>query len=198
MSATTGGVVIFLSLVGLQRLLETFKRRVTVPGQQQMRWSFYAFFALHTLILFGALTEYLIVRRPLIPAWTVIGLSMFAASLILRNVAIRTLGRFWSLHVEIRNEHQLVREGVYNIVRHPAYAAITLEVLSIPLTVNAWWTLLFAAVTYVPLLLVRLRWEERALVEKFGDRYRAYQHDVGALVPKPSALMHSGSHRGPS
>ena len=153
MSRTTWGVVIFLALVGLQRLLETFKRRGTVPGQQQMRWSFHAFFTLHTLILAGALGEYLVVRPQLSPVWTALGLGMFAASLIVRNVAIRTLGRFWSLHVEIRSEHQLVREGIYNVVRHPAYAAITLEVLSIPLTVNAWWTLLFAAATYVPLLL---------------------------------------------
>ena len=193
MSGTTWGVVIFLALVGLQRLLETFKRRGTVPGQQQMRWSFYAFFTLHTLILAGALVEYLVVRPRLSPVWIGLGLAMFAASLIVRNVAIRTLGRFWSLHVEIRAEHQLVREGIYNVVRHPAYAAITLEVLSIPLAVNAWWTLLLTAATYVPLLWVRLRQEERALVEKFGDAYRAYQREVGAVLPRPSALLHCGS-----
>ena len=78
-------------------------------------------------------------------------------------------------------------------MRHPAYAAITLEVLSIPLAVNAWWTLLFTAATYVPLLWVRLRQEERALVEKFGDAYRAYQREVGAVLPRPSALLHCGS-----
>ena len=195
MSGTTWGVVIFLALVGLQRLLETFKRRGTVPGQQQMRWSFYAFFTLHTLILVGTLVEYLVVRPRLSPVWTALGLVTFAGSLVVRNVAIQTLGRFWSLHVEIRAEHQLVREGIYNLVRHPAYAAITLEVLSIPLTVNAWWTLLFAAATYVPLLLVRLRHEEQALVAKFGDAYRAYQREVGALVPKPSALLHGDSRQ---
>jgi protein-S-isoprenylcysteine O-methyltransferase Ste14 len=192
MNATAWGVVIFLALVGLQRLLETFKRRGTVPGQREMQWSFYAFFTLHTLILVGALVEYLVVRPQLSVVWSAIGLVMFATSLIVRNVAIRTLGRFWSLQVEIRSEHQLVREGIYNVVRHPAYAAITLEVLSIPLTVNAWWTLLFAALTYVPLLLLRLRYEERALVGKFGDAYRVYQREVGALVPRPSALRHCG------
>jgi len=199
MNAATWGVVIFLALVGLQRLLETFKRRGTVPGQKQMQWSFYAFFMLHTLILVGSLLEYLEVRPRLSLTWSAIGLAMFATSLVVRNVAIRTLGKFWSLQVEIRSEHQLVREGIYNVVRHPAYAAITLEVLSIPLTVNAWWTLLFAALTYVPLLFLRLRFEERALIEKFGDAYRVYQREVGALVPKPSALWHcSGCQRSSS
>lgn len=184
MSGATCFAVAFLAVVGLQRLLETFKRRGTIAGQQQMRWSFYAFFLLHTLILFGALTEFLLSDRTLRWPVTVAGLLLYAASLVVRNVAIRTLGRFWSLQIEIRSQHQLVREGIYNYVRHPAYLAITLEVLSIPLTVNAWWTMAFAAVTYVPLLVCRLRVEEEALVEKFGDGYRAYQREVGALWPR--------------
>jgi protein-S-isoprenylcysteine O-methyltransferase Ste14 len=61
-----------------------------------------------------------------------------------------------------------------------------LEVLSIPLTVNAWWTVAFAAATYLPLLVYRLRVEEQALVEKFGDSYRVYQREVGALCPRLS------------
>ena len=188
MSGATCFAVAFLALVSLQRLLETFKRRGTMAGQQQMRWSFYAFFILHTVIIAGSLAEFLIGGRALFWPATAAGLMLYAASLVVRNVAIKTLGRFWSLQVEIRSEHQLVREGIYNFVRHPAYLAIVLEVLSIPLTVNAWWTTLFAAATYVPLLLLRLRVEERALVEKFGDAYRSYQREVGALVPRVSAL----------
>lgn len=184
MNGATVFVVAFLVVVGLQRLLETFKRRGTIAGQQQMRWSFYAFFSLHTLIILGALAEFLFVRKTLVWPATAVGLAMYAASLVVRNVAIRTLGKFWSLQIEIRSQHQLVREGIYNHVRHPAYLAITLEVLSIPLTVNAWWTMLFAAATYLPLLVWRLRIEERALVEKFGDVYRAYQREVGALWPR--------------
>jgi protein-S-isoprenylcysteine O-methyltransferase Ste14 len=177
-------VLAFLAVVGLQRLLETFKRRGTLPGQQQMRWSFLAFFILHTTIMSGALVEFLFLRRTLVWPATVAGLVLYAASLVVRNVAIRTLGKFWSLQIEIRAEHQFIREGIYRFLRHPAYLAITLEVLSIPLTVNAWWTMGLAAATYVPLLVWRLRVEERALVEKFGEPYRAYQREVGALWPR--------------
>ena len=184
MSGATCFVVSFLAVVGLQRLLETFKRRGTIAGQQQMRWSFYAFFVLHSLIMAGALVEFLLSDRTLKWPVTAAGLVLYGASLVVRNVAIRALGRFWSLQIEIRKEHQLVREGIYNYIRHPAYLAITLEVLSIPMTVNAWWTMAFAAVTYVPLLVYRLRVEEDALVEKFGDSYRAYQREVGALWPR--------------
>lgn len=181
-------VVIFLFLVAVQRLLETFARRATVPGELRMRWSFKAFFALHTLIMIGALVEHVARAQPLSVPWTMLGVLLYVASLVLRTVAIQTLGRFWSLHIEIRGEHRLVREGIYNVVRHPAYAAIMLEVVSIPLVANAWWTVMFAVLTYVPLLLMRLRLEEEALVEKFGDVYRTYQREVGALLPRWSAL----------
>lgn len=188
MTVTTWVAGVFLVLVSVQRLTETFARRGTMPGQRQMGWSFYALFALHSIIIIGSYAELLATRRTLVVGWCVVGLLLYLASLLLRNVAIRTLGKFWSLHVEIRQQHQLVRVGVYDVVRHPAYAAILLEVLSIPLTVNAWWTMLFAATTYVPLLVLRFRFEERALVEKFGDVYRRYQTEVGAIVPRWSSL----------
>ncbi len=177
-------VLLFLAAVGLQRLLETFARRQTIAGQKKMEWSFHVFFWLHVVIMIGALVENLLLRPALAWAWTALGLVAYLGSLILRNVAIRTLGKFWSLQVEIRQQHQLIREGIYRYLRHPAYAAIILEVISIPLVVNAWWTMLFAAATYLPVLFLRLRVEEEALVEKFGEPYRRYQREVGAVVPR--------------
>jgi protein-S-isoprenylcysteine O-methyltransferase Ste14 len=35
----------------------------------------------------------------------------------------------------------------------------------------------------IPALILRLRLEEPALVEKFGDRYREYQRRVPMLIP---------------
>ncbi len=177
-------VLVFLAVVSLQRLLETFARRGTISGRQQMQWSFHAFFWLHVIIIAGALAEHFLLRTTLAWGWTAFGFVLYIGSVILRNIAIRALGRFWSLQIEIRQEHQLIREGIYRYLRHPAYSAITLEVLSIPLVVNAWWTMLFAAATYLPVLMLRLRQEEKALVEKFGEPYRVYQCEVGALIPR--------------
>jgi len=180
--------MVFLMGAAIQRLLETFSPRRIVPGQKKMGWSFHAFFWLHTIIMIGSLFEYLLLRRELDWRWSVLGLIAYVGSVVLRNVAIRTLGQFWSLHIEIRSQHQIVREGVYKFVRHPAYSAIILEVLSIPLTVNSWWMMIFATLTYIPILLLRLKNEEAALVEKFGEQYRQYQKEVGALVPRWAQL----------
>lgn len=150
-----------------------------------MRWSLYALYTTYTLIVVGAGIEFVLVRKVPIIWVTLIGVAGHIGSVLLRKVAIRTLGRMWSLQVEIREQHQLVREGVYRFVRHPIYAAIVLEVVSLPLVANAWWTLAFACVTHIPLVLIRMHFEEQALVEKLGEPYRVYQREVGALVPKP-------------
>jgi protein-S-isoprenylcysteine O-methyltransferase Ste14 len=184
MDATQIVVIGFICLASLQRVLETFARRPKESGPKQMMWSFYAFVILHALIFVGALVEFLWVDRPLIWGLSAVGAVLFGFSLWLRNAAIRALGRFWSLVVEIREKHQFVQDGPYRYVRHPAYAAIVLEVLCVPMVANAWWAMLFAAVTYVPLLVWRLKVEEVALVEKFGEPYRQFQREVGALVPR--------------
>jgi protein-S-isoprenylcysteine O-methyltransferase Ste14 len=44
----------------------------------------------------------------------------------------------------------------------------------------------------VPLLLMRIRREEAAMVEKFGDTYREYQQEVGALIPRWSSWHSAG------
>lgn len=187
-NGSTLAVIGFLITVSVHRVWEGFRPRPTVAGQRQMNWSFHVFFMLHVAITGGAFIEYVLLRRSLIWSISAIGLVLFVISLFLRAAAIRTLGKYWSLHVEIRSQHELVREGVYNWIRHPAYAAIVLEVLCIPMVANAWWTMFFAAVIYLPLLGWRLRTEERALTEKFGEAYRIYQGEVGGLIPKCSSI----------
>jgi protein-S-isoprenylcysteine O-methyltransferase Ste14 len=184
MNGTTWIVVGFLTLVVAERASATFSHRQLAVGEQRMRWSLYALYGSYSAVVGGTLVEHLITRRPLIPWVSAVGLLVYLGSFVLRTVAIRTLREFWSLQIEIRSEHRLIREGIYSRLRHPNYAAILLEVLSIPLVVNAWYALALALVTFLPLLLYRTHWEEAALVEKFGEAYRAYQREVGKLVPK--------------
>jgi protein-S-isoprenylcysteine O-methyltransferase Ste14 len=63
-----------------------------------------------------------------------------------------------------------------------------MEHIAVPLVGNAWWSLAATVLLYIPMILLRLNKEESALVGKFGDAYRAYQREVGALAPKPMAF----------
>jgi isoprenylcysteine carboxyl methyltransferase (ICMT) family protein YpbQ len=181
-------LVVFMVLVSAQRLLETFSRRPKTEGDRFLRWSFPLMMLLHSLIFLGTVIEYFLVPRTINYCVSGIGAVLYLFSLVLRNVAIRALGRFFSLHIEIRDQHALIKEGVYGVVRHPIYVAVILELTSVPLVGNAYYTLLVTVFAYLPLLWLRLQREEEAMVAKFGDTYRVYQREVGALVPRWSAF----------
>jgi len=148
-----------------------------------MEWSFTAFHSLHVLIYLATAVENLLCVQSVCWTATVAGLLLFSVATVVRLIAIRTLGKFWSLHLEIREGHQLITSGIYQYMRHPAYAAIMLEVTAIPLVGNAYWTLLVSLGMYIPLLLVRWRREEAEMVEKFGKQYEQYRRAVPAFVP---------------
>jgi isoprenylcysteine carboxyl methyltransferase (ICMT) family protein YpbQ len=182
---------LFFSFVCIQRLLETFAKRPVVKGNRLMRWSFPMMTAIHSGVFVGSAVEYFLVKRPINYTLSAIGLVLYIFSLVLRNVAIRTLGRYFSLHIEIRQKHELIQEGVYHYVRHPIYSAVVLELISVPLVANAYVTLAVALLVYMPMLAWRLRREEEAMVEKFGGQYQQYQERTGALWPRWSAWHRS-------
>jgi protein-S-isoprenylcysteine O-methyltransferase Ste14 len=85
--------------------------------------------------------------------------------------------------VEIRENHEFVQSGPFRFVRHPVYFSMILELLASGLLSSAWWMLLIVPFAFIPALVMRLRLEEPALLEKFGDRYRDYQRRVPMLIP---------------
>ncbi|XRQ02352.1 methyltransferase family protein [Actinomadura welshii] len=106
--------------------------------------------------------------------------GMFAAGVVLRRAAIRTLGRFYSHHVVRYDGHRVVTSGLYRIVRHPAYAGMLLANTGFALffrspAVAAALLLLAAAVAW------RIRVEERALMDVPG--YARYAAGTPRLVP---------------
>ena len=52
-----------------------------------------------------------------------------------------------------------------------------------PTCKNATYTLVIVAVIFVPTLAFRINFEERALVEKFGDAYQDYRRNTPAVFP---------------
>jgi protein-S-isoprenylcysteine O-methyltransferase Ste14 len=181
-------VAVFFVGIVVWRVWETFRKQGHARGETTMLWSFYVLFGLSCLIFGGTVLEFFLIDRPFHPAIAWAGVGMFGVANLIRIRAIRALGRFWSLHVEIRAQHDFVRDGPYRYVRHPAYLSFILEHVAVPLVGNAWWSLAVALLVYVPLIVLRIRMEETALVGRFGDAYRTYQRQAGALWPRWSTM----------
>jgi protein-S-isoprenylcysteine O-methyltransferase Ste14 len=77
----------------------------------------------------------------------------------------------------------LVKTGPFRYLRHPVYLSMILELAAFILICSAWGMLLLVPVLFIPAMIMRLRLEEPAMVEKFGDAYRDYQRRVPMLIP---------------
>ena len=166
-----------------ERMREVSAKRETVPGKTQEKLTFNLFMLCGVAIVVAGIAEYLRFGRELWWPTFVVGLPMSIASFAIRRSAIRALGRFWSLHVEMREGHEFVQTGPFARARHPVYFSMILELLGIGLVLNAWFTLAGVFAIFIPTMLTRVRIEERALVEKFGDAYRAYMETTPAIIP---------------
>lgn len=92
------------------------------------------------------------------------------------------LGRNWSGIVTVKEDHTLITRGPYAWVRHPIYTGILLALLGTAVTLGT--VLNFLEVPMVGLALwLKLRTEERFMIETFGEQYTAYRRHVKALIP---------------
>jgi protein-S-isoprenylcysteine O-methyltransferase Ste14 len=167
----------------LARILELRTRRNTVAGPVRETLTLRLFMLAGTHMLLGGIAEYFWRDQSLNWITFILGWACAAASFSIRRSAIAALGQFWSLHVEIRQNHEFVNTGPFRWMRHPTYFSMILELLSLGLILNALFTLPVVAVIFLPTLLLRLRLEETALVEKFGNEYREYQRKTPMLFP---------------
>lgn len=114
-------------------------------------------------------------------AWAGVGLSVFGT--VLRAWAVETLGRWFSLTIQVRPDQPVVDTGPFRVIRHPSYLGGELALAGAGLAAGnaiaplAFWLPWLCAHAY------RIGVEERALEEVLGERYRAYRRHTWRLVP---------------
>ena len=114
-------------------------------------------------------------------AW--LGVLVLAAALALFFHTHRTLGRFWSVTLEIRQSHQLITTGVYRHVRHPMYSAFFLWAIAQALLLPNWIAGPAGLVGFGTLFAFRVRREEHMMLQTFGDAYAAYAARTKRIIP---------------
>ena len=140
-----------------------------------------------TLIAYG-LTRFATVAAALFlvplgtesPVREAAAVAVFAGGVTLRLVAIRTLGRFYSHHVIRHEEHAIVSDGPYRLIRHPAYAGMLLGHVGLIVFFFDWPALVLLA-CLAGVLSWRIRVEERTLLVL--PAYSAYAARHARLLP---------------
>jgi protein-S-isoprenylcysteine O-methyltransferase Ste14 len=111
------------------------------------------------------------------------GIAFFVASLWLFHRSHADLGRNWSITLEIREDHRLITEGIYQSVRHPMYTALFLYSIGQLLVLPNWVAGPSYLIAFGILYALRIGAEERMMLETFGDDYAAYMAKTKRLVP---------------
>jgi protein-S-isoprenylcysteine O-methyltransferase Ste14 len=172
-------LIVFLVLAAGKGLVEIYAyRRQNRRGGQQSSMLSAAIIVLGSLTPVLILAEVLVLRHtlPLLLSLTFAG--VYAILLVVRVVAVRTLGPYYSVNIRIVDDHRLVTEGIYGVLRHPIYLVGLLENLFYPLAAGAYLSAALLVLLGTPMLLVRRAEEEKLLLQKFGKEYERYKRST--------------------
>jgi len=111
------------------------------------------------------------------------GISCIVPGLWWLHRSHANLGAYWSVTLELRENHQLVTQGIYGWVRHPMYAALFVYAIGQLLVIPNWVAGPSYLVAFGVLFALRIGAEERMMLETFGDEYAAYMARTKRLVP---------------
>lgn len=120
-----------------------------------------------------------------LPPWAPwCGMALMVAALWLFWRSHADLGLNWSVTLEVRKGHQLVKHGIYRSIRHPMYASIWLWCLAQGLLLENWLAGWYSLVAFALMYFIRAPREEQMMCESFGQEYRDYMRQTGRLFPR--------------
>ncbi|MFB6456105.1 methyltransferase family protein [Chitinophaga sp. Hz27] len=111
------------------------------------------------------------------------GLIIILIGIVLRYAAVASLGKYFTVMVTIREGHQVKKDGMYKLIRHPSYAASLLSFIGFGISTNNWLSLLVVVIPVFLVFLYRIKIEEKALLKQFGQEYADYMHHTKRFIP---------------
>lgn len=111
------------------------------------------------------------------------GLAIIFIGIILRLLAVASLGKFFTVDVTIRQNHKLKKDGIYKYLRHPSYFASLISFIGFGISLNNWVALLLITFAILTAFIIRIKVEEKVLIEQFGSEYIEYKKATSRLIP---------------
>ncbi|WNJ16552.1 isoprenylcysteine carboxylmethyltransferase family protein [Pontibacter sp. G13] len=128
----------------------------------------------------------LAIQSPLeLPAWSwMMGAAMILVGSVLMKWAMRgyNLREFAGLDSPRHSGGKLYTGGMNAWVRHPLYFAGIWILMGAYLVRPSGGMAIFVAISLI-YLIIGTKWEERKLIDEFGDEYLQYQRKVKMLIP---------------
>ncbi len=116
-------------------------------------------------------------KGPNIPIPTSIALSVGITLLVINFVVKIISQRQIGVLPALKSKGRLVTTSMYGIVRHPLYMSNGLLAIGMAILLKSIYALLFS-IAYAFLYLPIIHFEEKDLLEKYGEEYKAYKRKV--------------------
>ena len=183
--AGSWAVFYFLHSLFASSKLKRFLKEKLASGYKWYRL-FYA--ALSTVLFLGIILQSLLIKPERIwqegnlTVYLGYMLATFGTILSVKSSKAWSLKKFLGLDLDAQENESLVKSGLYSRIRHPLYAGLILIFTGYFLVAGTGTALVHLAclVIYLPF---GIYYEERNLIEKFGDSYKTYQMEVPPLIP---------------
>ena len=111
-----------------------------------------------------------------------IGMLIIAVGICIRIKAVLTLKKAFTLNVQISKEQQLITNGMYKFVRHPAYTGSILSLLGVSIALKNIPAILIVAICSFVCYQIRINVEE-AVLQKYFKEYNLYKEKTYKLFP---------------
>ena len=160
------GVVMAISSPGLLRKRLNAKEK---ESEQKSVVAMSGIMFIAAFVVAGLNYRYAWIVMPSWAVWSAVALLLLSYAMyaeVLRENA------YLSRNIEVQQGQKVVDTGLYGIVRHPMYLATILLFLSIPLVLGSLPSFVIM-LAYIPLIVKRIRNEEKVLLEGLGG-YEEY------------------------
>lgn len=113
-----------------------------------------------------------------------IGLALVWIGMLVREWAILSLGRAFSVVVRVNPDQSLITSGPYRWIRHPSYTGSLITIGGFGLAAGSWLGAILAVAIALIGFSYRVYVEEKVMLAAFGDTYQDYMRRTGRFFPR--------------
>ncbi len=158
------------------------ERRVTTQEKTLLGLLFLGMFIAPIIYAATGWLDFANYTLPVCAGW--LGVLLLAGAVFVFWRAHADLGLNWSPTLEIREKHELIKRGIYGVIRHPMYASQWLWVMAQPLLLQNWIAGFLNLLVFIPFYILRVKAEEQMMLDSFGAEYQQYMQTTGGVLPR--------------
>ncbi|MFZ0442191.1 MAG: isoprenylcysteine carboxylmethyltransferase family protein [Methanobacterium sp.] len=120
----------------------------------------------------------------MLPGWVFsLGILLIILGIILRQLSMAILGKYFSGVVGIQKDQKVIEKGPYKYVRHPSYTGALMIFIGLGLALQSGAAVLTLIVLFIIAYGFRMYVEEKALISELGEPYLDYKKRTKRLIP---------------